>query len=240
MSFVRRVAPRRSAFLHEGPDPLLPVRQSQVVHHHSGGGGVGGVSTLSHLPGGREGKRLRLVVSTNVAHSRRVVLVPVERGLAEGDDRSAELTHVPGDGQGGVLQSVLGHHPTDEAVQQSVVGGDGASCEQHLHGNLRTHAGRLTDADGLETLPPPLSLAFLGTALPMGTAGVEQNRPTLTPGVAKVDFSDATAMSQLATSWQPAAVATPFTMAMTGTGTSCIRVITCSPRDEVVVKGAGH
>lgn len=69
-------------------------------------------------------------------------------------------------------------------------------------------------------------LTFLGTALPMATAGVEQNRPILTPGVAKLDFSVATAMSQLATSWQPAAVATPFTMAITGTGMSCIRVIT--------------
>lgn len=67
---------------------------------------------------------------------------------------------------------------------------------------------------------------FLGTALPMATAGVEQNRPTLTPGVAKVDFSVATAMSQLATSWQPAAVATPFTTAITGTGKSCIIAIT--------------
>lgn len=73
---------------------------------------------------------------------------------------------------------------------------------------------------------------FLGMALPMATAGVEQNRPTLTPGVAKVDFSVATAMSQLATSWQPAAVATPFTMAMTGTGMSCTRVITCNTRDN--------
>lgn len=69
-------------------------------------------------------------------------------------------------------------------------------------------------------------LTFRGTALPMATAGVEQNRPTLTPGVAKVDFSVTTATSQLATSWQPAAVATPFTMAITGTGKSWINVIT--------------
>lgn len=65
----------------------------------------------------------------------------------------------------------------------------------------------------------------------MATAGVEQKRPTLTPGVAKVDFSVTTATSQLATSWQPAAVATPFTMAMTGTGMSCIRVITWNTRE---------
>ena len=65
-----------------------------------------------------------------------------------------------------------------------------------------------------------LKFTFWGTALPMATAGVEQNRPTLAPGVAKVDFSVTTAMSQLATSWQPAAVATPFTIAITGTGIS--------------------
>lgn len=81
------------------------------------------------------------------------------------------------------------------------------------------------------------ALTFLGTARPMATAGVEQNRPTLTPGVAKVDFSVTTAMSQLATSWQPAAVATPFTMAMTGTGMSCIRVITWNtPEGELFVR----
>lgn len=61
---------------------------------------------------------------------------------------------------------------------------------------------------------------FLGTALPTATAGVEQNRPTLIPGVPNLDFSVATTTSQLATSWQPAAVAIPLTMAITGTGTS--------------------
>lgn len=67
---------------------------------------------------------------------------------------------------------------------------------------------------------------FLGTALPMATPGVEQNRPTFTPGVAKVDLSVATAMSQLATNWHPAAVAMPFTIAITGTGASWISVMT--------------
>lgn len=88
------------------------------------------------------------------------------------------------------------------------------------------------NVNGLSTFLLLVTLTFLGTALPMATAGVEQNRPTFTPGVAKMDFSVATAMSQLATSWQPAAVATPFTMAMTGTGMSCIRVITCHTRDK--------
>lgn len=49
MSLFLCVAPHGPAFLQEGPDPLLSVRQSQVVHHHSGGGGVSCVSTLSHL-----------------------------------------------------------------------------------------------------------------------------------------------------------------------------------------------
>ena len=50
--------------------------------------------------------------------------------------------------------------------------------------------------------------------------GVEQNNPTLTPGVANLEFSVATAMSQLATNWHPAAVAKPSTFAITGIGTS--------------------
>ena len=50
------------------------------------------------------------------------------------------------------------------------------------------------------------------------TIGVEQNRPICTPGVAKRAVSEATARSQLATSWQPAAVATPSTAAITGWG----------------------
>ena len=57
------------------------------------------------------------------------------------------------------------------------------------------------------------------------TIGVEQNRPILTPGVAKRAVSAATARSQLATNWQPAAVAMPSTAAITGFGditTVCI------------------
>ena len=46
----------------------------------------------------------------------------------------------------------------------------------------------------------------------IGTIGVEQNRPMFTPGVAKRAASDATARSHAATSWQPAAVATPPTL----------------------------
>ncbi|CUI32404.1 Uncharacterised protein [Achromobacter xylosoxidans] len=58
------------------------------------------------------------------------------------------------------------------------------------------------------------------------TAGVEQNRPALMPDTANRAVSSATARSQLATSWQPAAVATPRTLAITGTGRACRPCIT--------------
>jgi hypothetical protein len=48
-----------------------------------------------------------------------------------------------------------------------------------------------------------------------GTIGVEQNSPFLTPGWANRALSAATARSQAATSWQPAAVAMPWTLAIT-------------------------
>ena len=72
-----------------------------------------------------------------------------------------------------------------------------------------------------------ISIAFLaGIARQTATAGVEQNRPILTPGVANFASSPATTRSQLATSWQPAAVARPWTAAMTGRGKSRIASIT--------------
>ncbi len=54
------------------------------------------------------------------------------------------------------------------------------------------------------------------------TIGVEQNSPISTPGVAKRASADATARSQVATSWQPAAVAIPDTQAITGCGSATI------------------
>ncbi len=71
-----------------------------------------------------------------------------------------------------------------------------------------------------------ISIAALRpTARDSATIGVEQNRPRLTPGVAKRAVSAATARSQLATSWQPAAVAMPCTRAITGFGSPTIRCI---------------
>ena len=57
---------------------------------------------------------------------------------------------------------------------------------------------------------------FLGIFRLIGTAGVEQNKPTFIPDVAKRASSDATAKSQAATSWQPAAVAIPWIRATIG------------------------
>jgi len=49
-----------------------------------------------------------------------------------------------------------------------------------------------------------ISIAALrGTLRDSATIGVEQNRPILTPGVANFAARDATARSQLATSWRP-------------------------------------
>ena len=48
--------------------------------------------------------------------------------------------------------------------------------------------------------------------------GVEQNNPIFTPFTPNRALSAATAMSQVATSWQPAAAASPCTSAMTGWG----------------------
>ena len=52
----------------------------------------------------------------------------------------------------------------------------------------------------------------------MATAGVEQKNPQVTPEVTKWALSTATARSHCATSWQPAAAATPCTRAITGCG----------------------
>jgi len=71
-----------------------------------------------------------------------------------------------------------------------------------------------------------ISIAALRpTARVNATIGVEQKRPRLTPGVAKRASSAASARSQVATSWQPAAVATPCTSAMTGLGKRTIASI---------------
>ena len=74
-----------------------------------------------------------------------------------------------------------------------------------------------------------ISIACLRATLrDSATIGVEQNRPISTPGVAKPALVEATARSQLATSWQPAADATPCTAAITGCGRltiCCIMVL---------------
>lgn len=48
------------------------------------------------------------------------------------------------------------------------------------------------------------------------TPGVVQNKPTFTPDTEKWARLDARAISQAATNWVPAAVANPYTEAITG------------------------
>ena len=64
-----------------------------------------------------------------------------------------------------------------------------------------------------------ISIACLRLTLRLtATPGVEQNKPLLIPVVPKAAEAAATAKSQVATSWQPAAVAIPCTLAITGCG----------------------
>ncbi len=60
--------------------------------------------------------------------------------------------------------------------------------------------------------------------------GVEQNRPMCTPGVQNLALVEATARSQVATSWQPAAVAVASTAAITGCGNRRMASITALQR----------
>ena len=70
------------------------------------------------------------------------------------------------------------------------------------------------------------------------TIGVEQNSPILTPGVAKRASWLATARSQLATNWHPAAVAMPFTAAITGFGERTMVIIMSEQAAMVLAKKA--
>ena len=69
-----------------------------------------------------------------------------------------------------------------------------------------------------------------GTLRDRATIGVEQNSPMFTPFTPNRVPSAATAMSQLATSWHPAAVAMPCTCAITGCGRRGIICITSAQR----------
>lgn len=53
---------------------------------------------------------------------------------------------------------------------------------------------------------------LVGTARATATPGVEQNNPRETPGVENKDLELAKTISHMATSWQPAAAATPSTL----------------------------
>ena len=68
------------------------------------------------------------------------------------------------------------------------------------------------------------------TLRPTATDGVPQNRPLLIPEVAKLADVEAMARSQAATSWQPAAVAIAWTLAITGCGRRLIDIIIAEQR----------
>ena len=72
--------------------------------------------------------------------------------------------------------------------------------------------------------------ALRGTFRLSATMGVEQKSPMLTPLTPKRASSAATAMSQEATNWHPAAVAMPCTSAMTGWGRAGIICMTSAQR----------
>jgi len=81
-------------------------------------------------------------------------------------------------------------------------------------------------AAGRNSPSSSISIASLrGTLRLRATIGVEQKSPMLTPEVAKRASSEATARSQEATSWHPAAVAIPLTSAITGCGSRTTRSI---------------
>src|SRR5687768_6974294 len=74
------------------------------------------------------------------------------------------------------------------------------------------------------------SARFGPTLRPTATEGVPQNRPLLMPEVAKVASVEATARSHAATSWQLAAVARAWTLAITGWGRRLIDIIMAEQR----------
>src|SRR3954469_24629438 len=73
----------------------------------------------------------------------------------------------------------------------------------------------------------------------IGTIGVWQNQPPLPPGAANPAFQAATARSQVATSWETAAVASPCTRAITTWGTDWIGSIS-SPAASSSVRAAAR
>ena len=85
-----------------------------------------------------------------------------------------------------------------------------------------------------------ISMARFGeTTRDRATIGVEQKRPIFTPGVPNRASSAARARSQVATSWQPAAVAMPWTLAITGCRSRVIASIICEQVSKVRLRKSG-
>lgn len=136
----------------------------------------------------------------------------VEGAFAERDDVRRLGRHLASKLQRAGLQLIVRHHARHQARALRGRGVDGVAREQHLQRALAgctracmggSEVGRGVMAASVRKHPP--------TERPRATAGVEQNKPTFTPGVANDARSEATAKSQDATSWQPAAVARAWT-----------------------------
>jgi hypothetical protein len=101
------------------------------------------------------------------------------------------------------------------------------SASSLLPGTTRLTSPR--DCAVAASMGSPVSSISLACFRPMfrttPTAGVEQNTPMFTPGIANVAVSAATARSHIDTSWHPAAVAMPWTRAITGCGISVSAII---------------
>ena len=160
-------------------------------------------------------------------------------------------------------QHVLGHHPAgiviglgqrhfELAVEGLLAGPDGGA---RLGGDLLAPApwSRLSSISGAttrlirpirarvraETISPVSSISIAALARDIARQrhhrrGAEQ-ADIRRPAWRSARYSDATARSQLATSWQPAAVAMPCTSAITGLG---CRTMVCISREHWVNRAA--
>ena len=116
----------------------------------------------------------------------------VECPLSQPEDLGTEGQDCIGETMDGCIEPLGGYHAVDQSELEGSVPEMGAA----VMSISRAARGGITRTSGI--------------------MGVVQKRPILTPGVAKAACSEATARSQDATNWQPAAVASPCTRAITG------------------------
>lgn len=137
----------------------------------------------------------------------------------------------------------LGH----QSCHQGLVRRDGIPRKEHVRGHLPGHGTserntcKRLSHENCCFCPSEHAVKYELLFVP----GVEQKIPKLAPGVENSDLFVATTMSQIETSWQPAAAAWPSTAAITGTGEVTISFISwlhvrkmvswCSFPSEVVI-----